>query len=342
MRVRERIDLTGVPLESVVSTVLVRESLSTQFTIDVEVLCQDPDIDLQALIFQEGFVTLINRDHPSGGALRFFHGVVDRAEYVRKQATEHVYHLQLRPRMHGLSYRTCTRIFQDLSIIDIIPRVGWEVDVGFVNGDPDRPLVLQKMYNKETLPPYALPANKTQSALQSSTSPGGGGVWGTNIGAGVTESIGALAVISSAHDVTLGIGGSSKETVGAPRVELIKGAKAESCTNKIETVGTYAIKTKAGITINAKPAVALTVASEKQDMRGGHDVEAGRAAALTASTVTLEGSDHVTLTAGRPRSWSARAVLPSRRPLGSRSRAPRRSKSGRRWPWDVRRESGVV
>jgi type VI secretion system secreted protein VgrG len=56
----------------------------------------------------------------------------------------------------------------------LLPRVGWEMSVGFVDGDPDRPVVLQKLYNRETMPPYGMPANKTQSALQSSTSPGGG------------------------------------------------------------------------------------------------------------------------------------------------------------------------
>ncbi|HEX8705321.1 MAG TPA: type VI secretion system tip protein TssI/VgrG [Myxococcaceae bacterium] len=56
----------------------------------------------------------------------------------------------------------------------LLPRVGWEVDVGFLNGDPDRPIVLQKLYNQETMPPYTLPDERTQSSLQSATSPGGG------------------------------------------------------------------------------------------------------------------------------------------------------------------------
>ena len=56
----------------------------------------------------------------------------------------------------------------------LLPRRGWEVSVGFIAGDPDRPIALQKVYNAETMPPYSLPANKTQSSLQTSTSPGGG------------------------------------------------------------------------------------------------------------------------------------------------------------------------
>jgi type VI secretion system secreted protein VgrG len=57
----------------------------------------------------------------------------------------------------------------------ILPRVGWEVSVGYLEGDPDRPFVLQKLYNRETMPPYEQPSNNTQTALQSVTSPGGGG-----------------------------------------------------------------------------------------------------------------------------------------------------------------------
>src|SRR5690606_3585522 len=56
-----------------------------------------------------------------------------------------------------------------------LPRVGWEVDIGFLHGDPDRPVMLQKMYNDEEKPPYELPGNLVQSSLRTSSSPGGGG-----------------------------------------------------------------------------------------------------------------------------------------------------------------------
>jgi type VI secretion system secreted protein VgrG len=55
----------------------------------------------------------------------------------------------------------------------ILPRVGWEVVVGFEDGDPDRPYVLGRLYNGKQLPPVALPANKTMTSIASSASPGG-------------------------------------------------------------------------------------------------------------------------------------------------------------------------
>jgi len=55
-----------------------------------------------------------------------------------------------------------------------IPRVGMEVVVQFLDGDPDRPLVIGCVYNSLSTPPIALPEQKTISALISESSPGGG------------------------------------------------------------------------------------------------------------------------------------------------------------------------
>jgi len=51
-----------------------------------------------------------------------------------------------------------------------IPRIGMEVVVQFLNGDPDRPLVVGAVYNGDNMPPYALPDNKTQSGLKTRSS----------------------------------------------------------------------------------------------------------------------------------------------------------------------------
>jgi type VI secretion system secreted protein VgrG len=55
-----------------------------------------------------------------------------------------------------------------------IPRIGQEVLVDFLEGDPDRPIIVGRVYNAEQMPPYTLPANQTQSGIKSRSSKGGG------------------------------------------------------------------------------------------------------------------------------------------------------------------------
>lgn len=57
----------------------------------------------------------------------------------------------------------------------LIPRVGMEVLVGFVDADADKPLVMGCLPNASTPVPLDLPADKTRSVFRSQSSPGGGG-----------------------------------------------------------------------------------------------------------------------------------------------------------------------
>ncbi len=54
-----------------------------------------------------------------------------------------------------------------------IPRIGQEVVVEFLEGDPDRPLITGRVYNAEQMPPWALPGNKTQTGVLTRSSKGG-------------------------------------------------------------------------------------------------------------------------------------------------------------------------
>lgn len=56
-----------------------------------------------------------------------------------------------------------------------LPRVGMEVVVQFLDGNPDRPLVTGCVYNGENRTPYTLPEEKTKSTLKSSSTPGNAG-----------------------------------------------------------------------------------------------------------------------------------------------------------------------
>ncbi|HEX8984094.1 MAG TPA: type VI secretion system tip protein VgrG [Bryobacteraceae bacterium] len=56
-----------------------------------------------------------------------------------------------------------------------IPRIGQEVIVDFLEGDPDRPIVTGRVYNALQMPPYTLPAEQTKSTFKTNSSKGGGG-----------------------------------------------------------------------------------------------------------------------------------------------------------------------
>lgn len=55
-----------------------------------------------------------------------------------------------------------------------LPRIGQEVIVDFLEGDPDRPIITGRVYHAESMPPYELPAEQTKSTVKSRSSKGGG------------------------------------------------------------------------------------------------------------------------------------------------------------------------
>lgn len=56
-----------------------------------------------------------------------------------------------------------------------VPRIGQEVLVDFLGGDPDRPIIVGSVYNGSAMPPYELPANATRSGWKTRSTKGGGG-----------------------------------------------------------------------------------------------------------------------------------------------------------------------
>ena len=56
-----------------------------------------------------------------------------------------------------------------------LPRVGQEVVVDFLEGDPDKPIVVGRVYNADQMPAYTLPDEKTKSYIKTNSSKGGGG-----------------------------------------------------------------------------------------------------------------------------------------------------------------------
>ena len=70
-----------------------------------------------------------------------------------------------------------------------IPRIGQEVIVDFLNGDPDYPIITGRVYNAMQMPPWDLPANKTQSGIKTNSSLGGAPGPGEKAGPGDANTI---------------------------------------------------------------------------------------------------------------------------------------------------------
>jgi type VI secretion system secreted protein VgrG len=54
-----------------------------------------------------------------------------------------------------------------------IPRIGQEVIIEFLEGDPDQPIITGRVYNGDQMPPWGLPANMTQSGILSRSTKAG-------------------------------------------------------------------------------------------------------------------------------------------------------------------------
>jgi len=140
-----------------------------------------------------------------------------------------------------------------------IPRIGQEVIVDFIEGDPDRPIITGRVYNAEQAPPYSLPADQTQSGVKSRSSKEGGSDnfneirledkkgseqivihaekdmqvtvehdRSESIGNNETVSIGKDRKESVGADESITIGANRKETVGKNESISIDGNRSES------------------------------------------------------------------------------------------------------------------
>lgn len=191
------------------------------------------------------------------------------------------------------------------------PRIGDEVVVSFLEGNPDRPLITGSVYNGDNLPAYALPAQATVSGIRSRSSKGGAAANFNELR--FDDKTGSEYVWLQAekdfhrlvkHDATdevvrnnqVEIGKNHTASVGeAYDLKIGKTAKVEVGTDTSATVGgdlnaavtgTMGLKVGSGLDVKGGSTIAVTSGAAM-------DIDAG-----ASLTITSAGSVHIKATSG--------------------------------------------
>lgn len=141
----------------------------------------------------------------------------------------------------------------------LLPRVGWEVPLVYVDGNPDRPFVLGRLYNGASPMPYTLPAKKATSTLQSATSPSDGS---TNEIRFADDAGSMETYVHATLNQTVTVGGSATTTVGVTEThDVKKSSELHAATQTITVAGKQTIVVGADAGVKVKGGRTETVAA---------------------------------------------------------------------------------
>jgi len=195
-----------------------------------------------------------------------------------------------------------------------IPRVGMEVLVAFLDGDPDRPLCVGCVYNGEHLEPYSLPDERTKSTIRTQSSPGGNGYneltfedaagreevyvraqrnLRTQVLANESRSVGHDQSVEIGHDQTLTIGGDQHTTIKGNQTLTVDGGGTDGLAGTaVEVKGAVEVKVTEPGTVRIEAAErielcvggsSITIDGERITLRSG----LGTTQTLDATAVLL-------------------------------------------------------
>ncbi|QVW23266.1 type VI secretion system tip protein VgrG [Pseudomonas hormoni] len=173
----------------------------------------------------------------------------------------------------------------------IIPRIGMEVLVTYLEGNPDDPLITGCLINKVTPAPYPLPEHKTRTVLRSHSSPHNGGYNELSIEDRAGQE---LIYLRAQRDMEQKVGNDSRLDVGNERRETIKG-------DSISVLGAEEHRTvTADRKVHLKASDYLQVAGSSHNQIGeALVVEAGEHVHIKAgANLVLDAGASITLKAG--------------------------------------------
>jgi type VI secretion system secreted protein VgrG len=197
-----------------------------------------------------------------------------------------------------------------------IPRIGQEVIVAFLEGDPDQPIVTGRVYNAEQMPPYALPANKTQTGVKTRSSLNGSASnfneirfedkkgseqlfihaeknQDIEVEADETHSVGNNRKKTIGNDETTKVGANRTEEVGADETITISGNRTEDVSGN-ETI---TISGNRGETVSGNETIDIA-GNRTETVAGNEGVTVSGNQDLTVSgsqSISVSGSEKETV-----------------------------------------------
>ncbi|WP_137297363.1 type VI secretion system tip protein VgrG [Psychromonas sp. SP041] len=168
------------------------------------------------------------------------------------------------------------------------PRVGQEVLVDFINGDPDQPIISGAIYNADLMPPYTLPDKKTQSGIKShSTKQGAASNF--NELRFEDEKGKELLFFQAEKDHELNVKNNQTDTVGNNRITQVNNDDTSTIANNqtIDVGKTLNITAGTEIVLTAGGASITMSSSGAIDIKGTNITVNGTAISLKAAAISL-------------------------------------------------------
>jgi type VI secretion system secreted protein VgrG len=177
-----------------------------------------------------------------------------------------------------------------------IPRIGQEVIIDFLEGDPDQPIITGRVYNAEEMPPYTLPDEQTKSTIKTNSSKGGSGFNEIRF----EDKKGSEQIfIHGEKDVDIRIKNDEKEWIGNDRHVIVQNDHMEKIANNmsiqignnLDEKSGMKFAHEAGMEIHLKAGMKVIIEATQVSLKGaGGFVDVGPAGVTIQGTMVLINS----------------------------------------------------
>ncbi|MDN8599767.1 type VI secretion system tip protein TssI/VgrG [Citrobacter sp. S2-9] len=181
-----------------------------------------------------------------------------------------------------------------------IPRIGQEVVVSFIDGDPDKPLITGCVYNGANALPYALPANQTQSGIKTHSEKGFNELRFDD------KKDAELLAMQAQKDFQLTVLNDSKTAISHDDIQSVKNDRTRTVEEGNETVtlkkGNRAVKIEKGSdTLEVKEKRSVTVKGDQEHAIDGNETHKvkGNYTLNVDGNLTIKVSGTLTLESGK-------------------------------------------